>query len=397
MINRSWLSVALAGLALALGCQSASGAPVGRSEPTAARQQFDPASVNVRLERVAGGLRQPTMVTGAYDGSGRLFITERMGRILVFQDGQVLGRPFLDITARVGSRGQEQGLLSVAFHPRYRDNGYFYVNYTNLQGTTVISRFIVSADPNLAEAGSEHILLTIPQPAANHNGGLLVFGPDGYMYVGMGDGGGAGDQFRNAQNLQSLLGKILRLDVDRGETYEVPPSNPFVGRPGVLPEIFAYGLRNPWRFSFDWLTGELYIADVGQNRFEWVHHSVNGTTGGQNYGWPIREGSACFPAGASCDATGLETPIGEYGRDKGFSVTGGFVYRGNAYPHAQGAYFFADFGSGRIWSLDWSPPLGWRQTELANTGVMISSFGEDEAGEHWVVSLDPGALYRVSY
>lgn len=395
--------VLLSVLILALGCQGAAGAPLRETQSLATRQSesgpsaFDPGSVRPRFERVVGGVRQATMVTAAYDGSGRLFVTERAGRIMIIENGQLVAEPFMDISSIIRSQGQEQGLLSVAFDPRYRENGRFFVYYTDVQGSVAIARYNVSGDPNRGDPESGAVLVTIPKPAANHNGGLLVFGPDGYLYAGTGDGGGGGDQYRNGQNRQSLLGKLLRFDVDRGDLYEIPPENPFVNSPGTLPEIFAYGLRNPWRFSFDWLTGELYIADVGQNRFEWVHHQNAGTVGGQNYGWPIREGLHCYPSGDNCDTRGLETPIGEYGRDKGCSVTGGFVYRGQAYPHAQGGYFFADFCSGRVWSLDWTEALGWRQAELVNTGMTISSFGEDESGELYVATLEPGAVYRVVF
>jgi glucose/arabinose dehydrogenase len=387
----------VAALILALGCQTASGAPARGTTPSTQSRTFDPSSTRLRLERVADGFRDPTMIAVAGDGSGRLFVTERPGRISVIEGGQRRDAAFLDITGRVGSRGQEQGLLSVAFHPRYVENKWLYVNYTDLQGTTVISRFTVSEDGSAVDPGSEHVLLTIAQPAANHNGGLLVFGPDGFLYVGMGDGGGAGDQFRNAQNRATLLGKMLRLDVDRGDTYEVPPDNPFVNTPEAAPEVFAYGLRNPWRFAFDGPTGELYIADVGQNRYEWVHHQNAGTVGGQNYGWPIVEGFHCYPSGEGCDRAGLETPIAEYGHDRGCSVSGGFVYRGQMYSQVQGVYFFADFCSGRVWALDWSAEAGWRQTEIANTGMTISTFGQDENNELYLATFDSGAVYRVVF
>lgn len=388
--------VALAVLVLALGCQSVAGATV-RQAPANQGPGFDPAATRLRLERVVGGFRDPTMIAVAGDGSGRLFVTERPGRVRIVENGELRESPFLDITDRVGSGGQEQGLLSVAFHPRYTENGWLFVNYTDRRGTTVISRFTVGADPSAVDAAGEHVLLTIAQPAANHNGGLLVFGPDGYLYVGMGDGGGAGDQYRNAQNRGTLLGKLLRLDVDRGDTYEVPPDNPFVNTPGAAPEVFAYGLRNPWRFAFDWPTGELYIADVGQNRYEWVHHQNAGTVGGQNYGWPIVEGLHCYPSGDACSRSGLESPIAEYGHERGCSVSGGFVYRGQAYPQVDGVYFFADFCSGRVWALDWSPGGGWRQTEIANSGMNISTFGQDEAGELYLATFDTGSVYRLIF
>ncbi len=399
MHQRFWLGW-MAALAM-LACTPVWG-PTGSAAPADApgRGQdtgFDPSIASVQLVRVAAGFTDPTMIAVPGDGSGRMFLTERPGRISIVENGQRRTTPFLDITDRVGSRGQEQGLLSVAFHPRYVENGAFFVNYTNLQGATVISKFVVSADPQTADIASEQVLLTITQPAANHNGGLLVFGPDGYLYVGMGDGGGAGDQFRNAQNRASLLGKLLRLDVDRGETYEIPPDNPFVGVPGTAPEIFAYGLRNPWRYSFDALTGELYIGDVGQNRYEWIHHQNDGTVGGQNYGWPLVEGLHCYPSGENCSRSGFETPVAEYGRDRGCSVTGGFVYRGQAYSSVQGVYFFADFCSGRIWALDWTPAGGWRQTEIAHTGRNISTFGQDEQGELYVATFGDGGLHRLVF
>ncbi|HEY3118880.1 MAG TPA: PQQ-dependent sugar dehydrogenase [Chloroflexota bacterium] len=359
------------------------------------RQTVDPSSWRIQLDPFVTGLVQPTHVTNAGDGSGRLFLTERAGRIVIVRDGQLVPGPFLDIRDRVGSANTEQGLLSVAFHPQYAQNGALFVDYTDKRGDTVVARYSVSDDPDRANPDSGQVLLHIAQPAANHNGGLLVFGPDGYLYVGMGDGGGAGDQFHNAQNLGSLLGKLLRLDVDSGDPYGIPPDNPFIGSPGSQPEVWAYGLRNPWRYSFDRETGDLIIADVGQNRYEWIQLHPAGTAGGQNYGWPIWEGLHCYPSGSACDRTGVETPIAEYGHDLGCSVTGGFVYRGQAFPAAQGVYFFADFCSGRIWSLDPQPDGSWRQTELLRSGKSVSTFGEDESGELYVASLDPGVLYRL--
>ena len=406
---RSPFTFLLASFLFALACQPVAGTGVRGVQAAPAGQDasgqglpfsappFDPGAVKVRLERTASGLREPTMVTPAGDGSGRLFVTERAGRIVIVESGQLRGSPYLDIRSLVGSSGQEQGLLSVAFHPRYVENGLFYINYIDLRGTTIIARYSVSSDQNAADPASASVLLRITQPAANHNGGLMVFGPDGYLWIGMGDGGGAGDQFRNAQNRQSLLGKLLRIDINSGESYGIPPDNPFINVPNVAPEIWAYGLRNPWRFSFDWPTGELYIADVGQNRYEWVHHQDAGARGGQNFGWPIMEGLHCYPSGNSCNTAGLDPPITEYGHDKGCSITGGFVYRGQAYPQVQGVYFFADFCSGRLWALDWSAAGGWRQTELANTGLSVSTFGQDEAGELYLATLDGGALYHLVF
>lgn len=398
------LSLVVAGALLAVACQPAAGAGGalglrrGAQEEGVAGPQipFDPSAVRIRLDPIVGGLSQVTHMVMPPDGSQRFFILERAGRILVLRpDGQLVGTPFLNLTPQVLSRGQEQGLLGMAFHPRYAENGLFYLNYTGSQGETMIVRYNVSANPDLADPVTAMVLFRIPDPAANHNGGLLLFGPDGYMYIGLGDGGGAGDQFRNAQNMGALFGKMLRIDVDSAEPYSIPPDNPYVGLPGIAPEIWAHGLRNPWRYSFDRATADLYIADVGQGRYEWVHFQPAGSPGGQNYGWPILEGAHCFPSGNACDRSGLETPIAEYGHDLGCSITGGHVYRGQAYPQVLGVYFFADFCSGRIWSLDWNGE--WRQTELLHSRLSISSFAEDDAGELYVTTLEPGGAYRLVF
>lgn len=388
------IAVALA----ALACQTPSAAPTRPpARPADVAARFDPAAAQLQLDPVATGLQEPTHVTSAFDGTGRLFVLEKAGRIRIIRNGSVVGRPFLDIRSLVGSRGSEQGLLGLAFHPRYRETGSFYVNYTDRRGDTVIARYTVSTDPDAADDTSAALLFRIPQPAANHNGGNLVFGPDGYLYVGMGDGGGGGDTFGNGQNLTALLGKMLRVDVDARSPYGIPPDNPFVERPEVRPEIWAYGLRNPWRYSFDRATGDLYIADVGQNAYEEIHLQPAGSTGGQNYGWPIMEGMHCFPARAACDGTGLEMPVAEYSHDLGCSITGGFVYRGPRYPAAHGAYLYADFCSGRIWALGYTPDGSWRQTELLRTDLGISSFGEDEEGELYLTSLGPGGVYHLRF
>lgn len=355
---------------------------------------FDPVAVRLTLQPVTTGLREPTGVFSADDGSGRLFVIERAGRILILRDGQLVPQPFLDIRSIVLSRGQEQGLLGMAFHPNYRENGYFYVNYTASNGDDTVARYSVSTDPDVADPATDAVLMAIPDPAPNHNGGNLVFGPDGYLYIGFGDGGGGGDQFRNAQNMGALLGKMLRIDVDSQFPYGIPPDNPFLGTPGARPEIWAYGLRNPWRYSFDWATGNLYIADVGQNAYEEIDLQP-ANVGGQNWGWPITEGFHCYPENRRCDMTGLAQPVAEYGRSQGCSITGGFVYRGSAYPAAQGAYIYGDFCSGRIWALHIGDDGVWRQTLLLQTQLGISSFGEDENGELYVVNLEPGGVYRM--
>jgi glucose/arabinose dehydrogenase len=302
----------------------------------------------VGLQPVASGLERPVGIANAGDGSGRLFILEQVGRIRIVRDGELLSSPFLDISGRVGSSASEQGLLGLAFHPGYAENGLFFVNYTDQQGDTVVARFSVSADPNRADPASEAQILTLPQPAGNHNGGHLAFGPDGYLYVGTGDGGGAGDQYGNGQNGGTLLGAMLRLDVDGAQPYLIPAGNPFVDNPAVRDEIWALGLRNPWRYSFDRLTGDLYIADVGQNQYEEVNYQPADAPGGLNYGWPIMEGMHCFPADRDCARAGLTQPVVEYQHAQGCSVTGGYVYRGQEFPALTGIYLFGDFCSGRI-------------------------------------------------
>ncbi len=341
----------------------------------------------LEVERVAEGFRQPLFVAHAGDGSGRLYVVEKGGTIRTFD-----GQPFLDITGRVRSSGSEQGLLGLAFHPRFRENGYFYVNYTDGAGDTVIARFSRGADGR-GDPGSERRLLEQDQPASNHNGGMLAFGPDGFLYLGLGDGGGSNDLYRNAQDWGTVLGKILRIDVDRGDPYAIPPGNPFVGQPGARPEVWAYGLRNPWRFSFDRATGDLYIGDVGQNRYEWVHFEPAGSPGGRNYGWPILEGANC--RGGACDRAGLVTPVAEYTHDSGCSITGGYVYRGARSPLLQGAYLFADYCTGRIWTTARDAGGRWVTTEMLRLDARISSFGEDADGEVYLTDLAASAVYRV--
>ncbi|MBE2223697.1 MAG: PQQ-dependent sugar dehydrogenase, partial [Anaerolineae bacterium] len=287
-------------------------------------------------------------------------------------------------------------LLSVAFHPKYAENGNLFVDYTNKDGDTVISRFQVTADPNLADAASETILLTIPQPFPNHNGGQLQFGPDGYLYVGMGDGGAAADPQGNGQNAETLLGAMLRLDVDGGSGdahYGVPASNPFVNGAGRN-EIWATGVRNPWRFSFDRLTGDLYIADVGQNIWEEVNFQPANSLGGENYGWDILEGTHCF-SDDGCDSSGTVLPVYDYQHENGrCSITGGYVYRGQQFPALTGNYFFGDYCSGEIWAMTPAATAPWPVQFLQDTDFNIASFGEDVHGELYVVSLQ-GGVYQI--
>ncbi len=354
---------------------------------------FDPATLSLELEQIVDGLNSPVFATQAGDGSGRLFVVEKNGRIRVIDADGLRKQPFLDIRSQVGSGGSEQGLLGLAFHPNFAQNGRLFVYYTDKQGNTVISRFQANAERTEADPDSEVVLLTAEQPASNHNGGMLAFGPDGMLYAGLGDGGGANDKFGNGQKLSALLGKILRIDVDSGETYTVPADNPFTGQASARPETWAYGLRNPWRFSFDRQTGDLWIADVGQGDWEEVNFQPAGSRGGENYGWSIMEGTHCFDA-KTCDQAGLTLPVAEYGHGQDCSVSGGYVYRGAAQPSLEGVYFYGDYCSGTIRGLGKDAGGQWQSADLLDTDLQISSFGETEDGEVLVVDLD-GTLYRL--
>ena len=333
-------------------------------------------------------LSDPLGLFNAGDGSGRLFIAEQPGTIRIWKKGKLLDKPFLDISDRLTSGG-EKGLLGVAFHPKFSENHRFFVDYTSSRGGlhTVVSEFKVGNDPDRADPKSERILLTVPQPFGNHNGGNIVFGPDGDLYIGMGDGGSGNDPQGNGQSLTTLLGKMLRIDVDhvkKGMTRGVPADNPFVGRKMAAPEIWAYGLRNPWRFSFDALTGLLYAGDVGQNTRE----EIDVIQKGKNYGWNIMEGTICTPGvNPKCNRSGLELPIFDYPRSEGISVIGGFVYRGIAIPDLCGVYLYGDYGSGRVWGLRYDGKSVIQHRLLLETGRSISSFGQDENLELYVVDL----------
>lgn len=371
--------------------------PASTENPTEAPEASNPAdldSLTVELQEVTGGLDTPTKVVSAYDGSGRLFVVEKGGTISIVQNGDVLADPFLDITDRVGSGGAEQGLLGLAFHPDFPRTNLLFFNYTDKDGNTVVSRFTVDADAASVDPTSEAVILTQEQPAANHNGGNLLFGPDGYLYIGMGDGGGGGDRYGNAQNGETLLGALLRIDIDNGEPYSIPANNPFVNDDSVRDEIWAMGLRNPWRYSFDRETGDLYIADVGQNQFEEVNVQPADSAGGENYGWPIMEASHCYEA-EDCDQTGLALPVTEYPHDDGCSITGGAVYRGQEFPQMAGVYFFSDYCSGMLWGLTHSDGE-WQTRLLLETGYKVSSFGQDEAGELYLIDMSSGTLYHLT-
>lgn len=349
----------------------------------------------VSLTPWLGGFTQPVCLTHAGDGSGRLFLVERAGLVKIIQNGQVAGTPFLDIRTRVLSTGGEQGLLSIAFPPGFPASGVFYVCYTaKTDGRSILSRFSLSADPAVADPASEEVLLTVAQPFANHNGGQLAFSPrDGFLYLGLGDGGSGGDPQNNAQNPLSLLGKILRLDVDSGQTpYAIPPDNPFVGNPAWRPEIWASGLRNPWRFSFDRLTGDLYIGDVGQNLWEEIDFQPANGTGGENYGWRVMEGFHCYNP-AICDPAGFTLPVHEYSHAEGCSVTGGFVYRGRQFSDLYGIYLYGDYCNGMIRGLE-QGLAGWENGLLLDSALNITGFGEDEDGELYVLGYN-GSIYTL--
>jgi glucose/arabinose dehydrogenase len=365
--------------------------------PAPATKLADLAAVRLKTERVAAGVDAPTDIRHAGDGSGRLFVLEKIGRVRIIKDGALLAEPFLDIREKVNARSSERGLLGIAFHPKYRENGIFFVNYSDVNGDTVVARYQVSKESaDRADPASAKTILFEKQPYPNHNGGGLVFGPDGYLWIGLGDGGSGGDPQNRAQNGQTLLGKMLRIDVDRGDPYAIPPDNPFVNNARFRPEIWAYGLRNPWRYAFDRATGDLYIADVGQGQWEEIHMTPAGTPGGVNYGWNIMEGNHCFRPSSGCDQSGLATPVAEYGRDKGCSVTGGQVYRGGRIASLGGAYLFGDFCSGRLWGLARAANGQWETREILGTGMQLSTFGEDEAGEVYIASYQAGEIHRLA-
>jgi glucose/arabinose dehydrogenase len=367
------------------------------------------------LELVADGLDQPLFVAAAPGDAARLFVLEKAGTLRVLVDGVLSAEPFLDLTSQVASDG-ERGLLGMAFHPAYAQNGLFYVHFSSNGsggvplGTGVIAELTVAAgDPDRADPSSMRELLTIAKPQANHNGGMLAFGADGLLYLGVGDGGGANDQhgpIGNGQALDTVLGKLLRVDVDARDAgaYGVPPGN-LAEATGLaaLPEIWAYGLRNPWRFGFDPCNGDLYIGDVGQNTQEEIDYLPGGAPAGTNFGWRIMEGSVCRPGEGMCNTAGLTLPVDSYPRSVGGSVTGGYVYRGSAIPGLRGQYLYADFISGRSFRFRIEAGSAADRQEISaelrpldsNVFGNIASFGQDNAGELYVAAFTPGAVYRV--
>jgi len=374
---------------------------IGPATPSAAAAVV-PSRIHLGLTRVATGLSKPLLVTDAGDGSGRLFVVEQTGRVRIIKAGKVLVAPFLDLSASV-SGGNEQGLLGLAFHPSYTSNGKLYVSYTDRNGTSIIREYHVStSNPDRVDGSSGRTLLRLRQPYANHNGGNIAFGPDGDLYIGFGDGGSAGDPGNRAQNLAVMFGKLLRIDVNRRTgalPYGIPSDNPYVGRSG-LDQIWAYGLRNPWRWSFDRVTGDLWIGDVGQDAWEEVDRAIasHGRNAGRglNFGWRVMEGSHCYSPSTGCSRTGKTLPLTEYRHTDGrCSITGGFVYRGRAYPDLVGAYLFADYCSGEIWYLDRGAARGTTPIRALDTNASITSFGQDQAGELYLTDGN-GTVYRLT-
>ncbi len=417
MTRRARALVAITLAALAVGCASPTlrptQAPTLSASPLPPRSSVPPpppsptpqsirsagAPPQLSVEPFASGFSNLTFVTNAGDGSGSLYAIEQVGRIRLATPGSTQGgQAFLDLTDRV-SVGGERGLLGLAFDPNFASNGRFFVDYTNLSGNTVISRFTRAADGTV-DPGAEIIVLTVDQPFPNHNGGMLAFGADGDLYIGLGDGGSEGDPQGNGQNLDTLLAKILRIDVESGSPYAIPADNPFVsgqaaGGP-ARPEIWDYGVRNPWRFSFDRQTGALFIGDVGQDAYEEVDVEQLGS-GRHDYGWSVMEGLHCYGA-TTCNQTGFTLPAVEYPHSLGCAVTGGYVYRGLAYPSLVGSYVFGDYCSGRLFAFNADDALAGRPVAALQVGQVpfsISSFGQDEAGELYVVDL-AGAINRLT-
>ncbi|HEY5984270.1 MAG TPA: PQQ-dependent sugar dehydrogenase [Anaerolineales bacterium] len=380
-----------------LGPTPLAASPAVSASPGAPSQAIDfPDPQRYAWTQIASGFDSPVDIQFPPDGSGRMFIVEQAGRIRIVSGSDVISEPFLDITENVNTQGNERGLLGLAFHPNYPENGFFFVNYTDRLHHNVIARFRVSADPDRAEASSETILLAVDDPFPNHNGGVLAFGPDGYLYAGLGDGGSANDPFGNGQNTGALLGKVLRLDVDGAEPYAIPPDNPFASAGGRR-EIWAYGLRNPWRLSFDRLNGDLYIADVGQNTWEEVDYLPAGSSGGANFGWNYREGAHEFEGSPPANLQ-LIDPVAEYSHNEGgCSITGGYVYRGSM-PEWSGIYFYGDFCSGKLWGLikrqDARGGVTWDSRLLYRTGASLTSFGQDPQGEVYFADRG-GPIFRL--
>ena len=361
-----------------------------------------PDAENVQLVHIAGGFERPLFLTHAGDGSGRLFVVEQAGLVHIIRDGEVLEEPFLDISQKIDPQigfnpvenNSETGLLGMAFHPNYPENGMFFIYYTDLEGDSALARYRVNdTNPNHADPESEQIILTVDQPDAVHNGGMLAFGPEGHLYLGLGDGG-QGYFALYSQLPAYLLGSIIRIDVHVTETagYEIPADNPFVNDDDVRKEVWSYGLRNPWRFSFDRVTGDLWIGDVGSHTFEEVNYQPAESSGGENYGWPYWE--ALNGGYRPIPLTETTTPVFYYSHEHGISITAGYVYRGEAIADLYGVFLFGDFGSGQIWTMYRREDGGWQVNDYIDTEFYISSFGEDEEGELYVVDYFEGIIWK---
>ena len=375
------------------------GSAAASPAPSTASGAFDPSGFTVDVAVAVSGFDSPLDVTNAGDGSGRLFVVEQAGRIRLVKGGALVERPFLDITGRIASGG-ERGLLGLAFHPDYPKDPRFFVNYTDRDGNTVVSQFTVSgADPDLGDPGSEVVLMHIAQPFENHNGGAVVFGPDGMLYIATGDGGSGGDPQGNGQRLDTHLGKILRIDVNVAPgssiAYQVPADNPFVTTAGAKPEIWFYGLRNPWRIRFDRETGDLWIGDVGQNAWEEIDVARAGQKG-LDFGWNIMEATHCFNPSSGCDQTGLTLPVAEYDHDLGCAVIGGVVVRDPSQGRLNGGYLFGDACSDNLWLMDPAGDQLRKAALVAKMGRTLSSIGEAEDGSVYATNLESGELLRIS-
>jgi glucose/arabinose dehydrogenase len=396
---RRVLAVLLSGVWLLAGCSSEDSPttpPTPSPSASCAAGTPVPGTPNLSTVLVARGLQAPLDLQAPPGDRSRLFVVEQGGRIRIVRGGTVVSAPFLDIASRVRAGG-EQGLLGLAFHPQYAQNGRFFVNYTDRNGDTHVSEFRVSSNADVADAASERQILFVRQPFDNHNGGALAFGNDGLLYIGLGDGGSGGDPQGNGQSLTTLLGKMLRIDVNQGSPYGIPADNPFASRPGAR-EVWSFGLRNPWRFAFDRSTGDLYIGDVGQGAREEVDVGLAARRGGENWGWNTMEGTRCFRPASGCSTSGLDLPVVEYDHGAGCSITGGVVYRGCRLPGYAGTYFYADYCSALVRSFrlengravdqrDWTATLG-RGLDSP------TSFGVDADGEAYIVDGD-GEIYRI--
>jgi glucose/arabinose dehydrogenase len=365
---------------------------VPQTEPTPKTQYKTP---KIALTEVASGLKEPVGIFGIpKTDDKRLFVIEQAGAIRTIEGKKLDSTPFLDIKSKVLSGG-EMGLLGLAFHPKVAENNYFYVNYIDKSQNTVVARYSLKSGGDVADPGSEKVLLKIKQPYANHNGGNMAFGPDGFLYIGMGDGGRAGDPDNRAQDKNDLLGKMLRLNVDGGALYSSPESNPFVGG-GGKPEIWALGLRNPWRFSFDSKTGDLYIADVGQGEYEEISFQAANSRGGENYGWRCYEGSHPYKTDGCAAASSFVAPIIQYDHSQDrCSVTGGYVYRGSQFPALAGKYFYGDFCGGQLYYAEQASGA-WSPVTALDTEYRVSTFGQDNSGELYLADYDSGAIYQLT-